>query len=287
MSLEVGKIYPGKKHDHILVLGTGPSVFYNLPVIQKYVEQYSPTIVGINGCFYGLHALSGKTHTCVDPNGAPVKIDAANITSVLPHILFSFLLRRDKNTVHGSRIDNDKDRGNSSDLFKYFILRRKGAIIRNRTALLCPSDRSCKINHVRKAYGWKKYGQAKWDYDKYFEFDVFPPGYKKGKKGFGLKRAVSIADIYDGSIKFRPGHGGEYVLSWVAAQSPKTIAISGMCDFPNGEKNSLTRGWFWLNKKRVMPPRMASLQSVILDLISNVYQDRFHNLNWENRYSWK
>jgi len=279
--MKIKKVYPGKKHDNILIMGTGPSVFYNMAKVKAFCENTNPTIIGVNGALHGILSLRGETFQTTDPNGDDIFVDCSDIDSVIPHILFSFLLRRDKNTVDGIRILKDKDRATKKcDLFKNFILNHKKAIIDRDISLLCPDDRSFKIVKKRKAYGYKKYGQAKWSYSKSLEFAAFPSEYK-GKKGTcRLGDIKGVKDLYDKEIKFKVGHGGEYLLAWAIGQQPKNIAIVGMCDFPNKVLDKLNRGWFWLDRVRDMPPKMSKSQSKIIEFIKSYYDANFHDLNF-------
>ena len=211
--MRIEKIYPGKNHDDILIMGTGPSVFYSMDKVKSYCEDKNPTIVGVNGVLHGILEIMGKSFKTRDPNGNDIFVDCSNIKHIVPHILFSFLLRKDKNTVDGVRILKDKDRlTKKCDLFKNFILNHKKDIIKRNISLLCPNNRAFKIVKKRKSYGYKLYGQAKWSYKKSFEFDPFPKAYK-GKKGTcRLRDMEKIEDIYNEEIKFKVGHGGEYLL---------------------------------------------------------------------------
>ncbi len=279
--MKISDIYHGKKHDNILIIGTGPSVFYNIAKVKSYCKKFDPTIVGVNGALHGILTIKDQLYHTKDPNGKDVTVDCRDIDCVLPHILFTFLLRKDKNTVSGRRIHKDKDRASlSCDLFKHFILKHKRTIINRSITLLCPDDRACKIVKKRKAYGYKLYGQARWTYLNSLRFSPFPTGYTGRKGTHPLPRITKPEDIYDGNIKFKPGHGGEYLLAWVLGQKPKNIAIVGMCDFPNKILNKLRRGWFWLDRVREMPPKMSQIQSKIINFIKSSYNDNFYDLNF-------
>ena len=278
--MKIENIYPGKNHDNILIMGTGPSVFYNMSKVKTYCEKYNPTVIGVNGALHGILTIKDKIHHTKDLDGNNIQLDCQDIDKTIPHILFTFLLRKDKNTVSGERIINDKDRAvKNCDLFKYFILKHKKDIISRNITLLCPNDRACKIIKKKKAYGYKLYGQSNWSYKNSIKFVAFPSGYN-GKKGtYPLTSIKDVKDLYDDEIKFKINHGGEYLLAWVVGQKPQAIAIVGMCDFPNKIYDRLRRGWFWLDRVRDMPPHMSRNQSKIIHFIKNHYGENFHDLN--------
>ena len=278
--MNIEEIYQGKSHDNILIIGTGPSVFYNMAKIKDYCKQYNPTIIGVNGVLHGLLSIQGKEYQTKDPNGNDILVDCKDIESVIPHILFSFLLRKDKNTVDGVRIKKDKDRlKKDCDLFKAFILKHKKQILEKNISLLCPDNSSRRIVKKRKKYGFKQYGHVKWNYKKSFVFAVHPRGYKGKKSSHPLGKICSVKDIFDKEIKFKAGHGGEYLLAWGLGQKPKTIAIVGICDFPNKIFDRMKRGWFWLDRVREMPPKMSRKQSKLINFIKSYYGNNFHDLN--------
>ena len=271
----------GDPNPNLLIIGSGPSVFYNMRRLKKYINSVKPIIIGINGYLHGIRYLAGKRYHETMPNGEMGKVSVGEIRSLIPHVMISFCKRNDGYTSNGEQKKGRERKDADTDLFRHFIENHKRVITKNNIALMCPTQRTGK--HVKH-----KHGRAnQWGYENYFEFDLFPAKYTKATwKKFQLKDVEKLepAALYDkGRIQFRPRHGGEYVLSWASSLNPKTIATCGLCDNPNETNHILLRGWFWLPRRRIMPKHMNTNQSRILDMFRRKWGDRYTNLNWSSR----
>lgn len=255
---------------NILIMGTGPSIFYNINKVKEYIKEMNPFIIGINGYLFGLRKMQNEV---------------GNISSLFPNLLISFLTHKEKFTPNGER----KRFGEKYDLFRHFIFKQKKYIISNNIILLCPNNKSLKYK--------KEYGQAKWvNYSNYCEFPVWPRNYKKNKINFKFGDKVKYPNDFfcDGYITFKVNHGGEYVLAWVHSCTPSSIAYCGLSDFPaslmtvkerkpSHDAIYLRRGWFWSSYNKLAPRRMKTTQPKMLRMLSSYYGEKLVNLNLENK----
>lgn len=279
----------------VLLLGTGPSIIYNLNCLLEYIKTKQPILIGINGYLKGIRTISELDlhseyyRNDVDMSKIPHR---ASLDSLLPHVMFTnYLLQGEKYNPSG-KLQDKKIRGDKfspvlteskkDNLFYMNFLSQEHTIKNNGIYVHQPNNPKRMIDgKIRKIY----YGNIdSWNYNRQKKIDLFPD---VDSKSAGLDiykltkgRDLKLCDLFDDSgIKFSVSHGGEYLLSWVGYNKPRSVAVCGIYDKFKGKSDHLICNWFWCKPSRLLPKNMIPNQQVIVDLFKKEYGSNFVDLN--------
>lgn len=278
----------------ILFLGTGPSVVYNLSSIIAYIDTFNPIIIGINGYFKGLQTIKhiGSLKSVYSRKDVDISLIPNNIledyAKLIPDVLFTnYLLQGEKckpdgslrkKSERGDKYSNKMNEKLEDNLFHNNIIKMMDEIIDNNVYMCCANNYEKNIDGKRREIHYGQIDGLK--YEKSKGFDLFPKEQEYLYRDIFNLPVKNLSSLFNGrETTFAPMHGGEYVLSWIHANSPSRVAICGIYDHFKQNSPDLIRNWFWCNPGRELPKNMLKTQSVIIDLYKKEYGDSFVDLN--------
>ena len=284
---------------NILLLGTGPSIIYNLRELVRYIREVDPIIISINGYLNGILSLKHQNlheefyRDDVDMNLIYNAMTEDVFESILPNVMFSnYLLqgekfrpdgRKQKKPGSGSKYSPDLTEKLENNLFHCNVATHV-PFMKNR-GIYVQYAKNARVHRAGNVIRNYYYGSLEdYKYDRAKSFDLYPPLELEGRHRnlFSLNKSIKLRlnRLYDEhGVRFLPRHGGEYYLSWLYYNQIDTLAICGVFDKFKSRCSKLIRSWFWCRPGRVIPKKMISSQMAIIDLYRHEFHDRFVDLN--------